>query len=79
MMDDQPGETLVLNGISIKWFDIFFPVPHKNIPGILSRSSFMASRKLLNKTVCVVGLGSVGLPLAQAFAEHLRTIGYRRD
>jgi UDPglucose 6-dehydrogenase/UDP-N-acetyl-D-galactosamine dehydrogenase len=39
----------------------------------------MASKKLLNKTVCVVGLGYVGLPLAQAFAEHLQTIGYRRD
>ena len=39
----------------------------------------MASKKLLNKTVCVVGLGYVGLPLAEAFAQHLRTIGYRRD
>lgn len=39
----------------------------------------MASKKILNKTVCVVGLGYVGLPLAKAFAEHLRTIGYRRD
>ena len=39
----------------------------------------MASKKLLNKTVCVVGPGYVGLPLAEAFAEHLRTIGYRRD
>jgi len=29
----------------------------------------MASRKLLNKTVCVVGPGYVGLPLARAFAE----------
>jgi UDP-N-acetyl-D-mannosaminuronate dehydrogenase len=32
------------------------------------------SKKLLNKTVCVVGLGYVGLPLAEAFSEHLRTI-----
>jgi len=39
----------------------------------------LASKKLLDKTVCVVGLGYVGLPLAEAFAEHLRTIGYRRD
>jgi len=39
----------------------------------------MASKKFLNKTVCVVGLGYVGLPLAGAFAEHLRTIGYRRN
>ena len=37
------------------------------------------SKKLLNKTVCVVGLGYVGLPLAEAFSEHLRTIGYRSD
>jgi len=56
-----------------------FPLPRENIPGISTRSSFMASKKLLNKTVCVVGLGYVGLPLAEAFAEHLRTIGYRRD
>ena len=30
-------------------------------------------------TVCVVGLGYVGLPLAEAFAQHLRVIGYRRN
>lgn len=39
----------------------------------------MASRKLLHKTVCVAGPGYEGLPLAEAFAEHLRTIGYRRN
>jgi UDP-N-acetyl-D-mannosaminuronate dehydrogenase len=39
----------------------------------------MASKKILNKTVCVVGLGYVGLPLAQDFSRHIRTIGYRRD
>jgi len=39
----------------------------------------VVSKKLLNKTVCVVGLGYVGLPLAQDFSEHIRTIGYRRD
>ena len=39
----------------------------------------MAPKKRLNKTVCVVGLGYVGLPLAEAFSEHLRTIGYRRN
>ncbi|MCX6698554.1 MAG: hypothetical protein NTV68_01290 [Methanomicrobiales archaeon] len=26
-----------------------------------------------------MGLGYVGLPLAQDFSEHIRTIGYRRD
>jgi len=30
-------------------------------------------------TVCVVGLGYVGLPLAEAFAQHLKVIGYRRN
>ena len=37
------------------------------------------SKKRLNKTVCVFGLGYVGLPLAQDFSAHIRTIGYRRD
>ena len=39
----------------------------------------MVSKKLLDKTVCVVGLGYVGLRLAEDFARHLRTIGYRRN
>ncbi|MCX6690775.1 MAG: hypothetical protein NTW33_01665 [Methanoregula sp.] len=39
----------------------------------------MASKTLLNKTVCIVGLGYVGLPLAQDFYEHIRTIGCRCD
>ena len=34
---------------------------------------------ITDKTVCVVGLGYVGLPLAEAFAAHMRTIGFRRD
>jgi UDP-N-acetyl-D-galactosamine dehydrogenase len=37
------------------------------------------SKKILNKTVCVFGLGYVGLPLAEDFSHHIRTIGYRRD
>jgi UDP-N-acetyl-D-galactosamine dehydrogenase len=37
------------------------------------------SKKCPDKTVCIVGLGYVGLPLAEAFSRHLRTIGYRRD
>lgn len=28
------------------------------------------------KTICVVGLGYVGLPLAEAFAKSLRVIGF---
>ena len=39
----------------------------------------MASKSLLNKTVCVVGPGYAGLPLALDFSGHIRTIGYRRD
>ncbi len=36
----------------------------------------MVSEELKNKTVCVVGLGYVGLPLAQAFSKYLGTIGF---
>jgi len=32
-----------------------------------------------NKTVCVVGLGYVGLPLAEAFSKHLKVIGFDID
>ena len=32
-----------------------------------------------HKTVCVVGLGYVGLPLANAFSKHLKTIGFDVD
>ena len=39
----------------------------------------MVSEDLKDKTVCVVGLGYVGLPLAEAFSQHLRTIGYDLD
>ena len=39
----------------------------------------MVQKPVNGKTVCVVGLGYVGLPLAQDFSEHIRTIGYRRD
>jgi len=31
------------------------------------------------KTVCIVGLGYVGLPLAEAFSKHLKTIGFDID
>ncbi len=39
----------------------------------------MVQRKITEKTVCVVGLGYAGLPLAEEFSRHIRTIGYRRD
>jgi len=37
------------------------------------------SHELNNKTVCVAGLGYVGLPLALAFSRHLKTIGFDVD
>ena len=39
----------------------------------------MAMKGITGLTVCVVGLGYVGLPLAEAFARHLKVIGYRRN
>ena len=39
----------------------------------------MVPKPVKNKIVCVVGLGYVGLPLAQDFSRHIRTIGFRRD
>jgi len=35
--------------------------------------------KLTDKTVCIAGLGYVGLPLALAFSRHLKTIGFDVD
>ena len=32
-----------------------------------------------DKTLCIVGLGYVGLPLAEAFSEHLKVIGFDID
>ena len=37
------------------------------------------SNNLNSKTVCVTGLGYVGLPLALAFSEHLETVGFDVD
>jgi len=37
------------------------------------------NNNLNNKTVCVAGLGYVGLPLALAFSRHLPTIGFDVD
>jgi UDP-N-acetyl-D-mannosaminuronate dehydrogenase len=31
---------------------------------------------MIDKKVCVVGVGYVGLPLAEAFAKHLKVIGF---
>ena len=32
-----------------------------------------------HKTVCIVGLGYVGLPLAETFSNHLKTVGFDID
>ncbi len=39
----------------------------------------MVQGSLNDTSVCVVGLGYVGYPLADAFSRHLRTIGYDLD
>jgi UDPglucose 6-dehydrogenase/UDP-N-acetyl-D-galactosamine dehydrogenase len=39
----------------------------------------MVHEKINNAVVCVVGLGYVGYPLAEAFSSHLRTLGYDND
>ena len=39
----------------------------------------MALSIVHNTTVCVVGMGYVGHPLAKAFSRHIRTIGYDLD
>ncbi len=37
--------------------------------------SHTPKKEIKDMTVCVVGLGYVGLPLAEAFARHLKVIG----
>jgi len=39
----------------------------------------MVPASVKGKTVCIVGLGYVGIPLAEAFARHLPTIGFDID
>lgn len=39
----------------------------------------MVPESLKNKIVCIVGLGYVGQPLAEAFTEHVQTIGFDID
>gem|GEM_PF-6383742 len=57
--------------------DIFLLDPKRYY---LSKGSIsLVPKSLLNKTVCVVGLGYVGLPLPEAFSRHMRTIRYRRN
>ena len=44
-----------------------------------SNRGFQMDHSLKNKTVCIAGLGYVGLPLALAFSRHLPTIGFDVD
>lgn len=39
----------------------------------------MVQKSVENITICVVGLGYVGFPLAEAFSRHYKTIGYDVD
>ncbi len=39
----------------------------------------MNSDEIKNKTLCVSGLGYVGLPLAEAYSKHIKTIGFDID
>jgi len=39
----------------------------------------MVSKSIKKSTVCVVGLGYVGYPLAEAFSRHIPTIGFDID
>ena len=44
-----------------------------------SLEALKRDKSMKHKTVCIVGLGYVGLPLAEAFARHLKVIGYDID
>ena len=39
----------------------------------------VSKTNLKEKVVCIVGLGYVGLPLAEAFSKHFRVIGFDID
>ncbi len=41
-----------------------------------SETSSINGDDIMNAVVCVVGLGYVGFPLAKAFSDHVRTLGY---
>ena len=36
----------------------------------------VSKTKVSDMTVCIVGLGYVGMPLAEAFAKHVHVIGF---
>lgn len=40
----------------------------------------MIDKSILNKAVlCIIGVGYIGLPLAEAFSKRLRVIGFDVD
>ena len=39
----------------------------------------VSKANLKGKVVCVVGLGYVGLPLAEVFSKHFKVIGFDVD
>ena len=39
----------------------------------------VAPLSIASKTVCIVGLGYVGYPLAEAFSRHIKTMGFDID
>jgi len=43
---------------------------------ISRKNSSLNNDKLKHKTICVVGLGYVGLPLASSFSHHFQVIGF---
>jgi len=47
-------------------YSIFFTAGENN-NGNFRKPPFVTSEKLLNETICVVGFGYVGTPLAEAF------------
>ena len=44
-----------------------------------SLEALKRDKSIKNKTVCIIGLGYVGLLLAEAFSKHLKTIGFDID
>lgn len=52
------------------------PRKRRNREPLLNNSVFGLKARVDKATVCIVGLGYVGLPLVEAFAKNLRVIGY---
>jgi UDPglucose 6-dehydrogenase/UDP-N-acetyl-D-galactosamine dehydrogenase len=48
----------------------------KSINNLSGYSNLYSKNNLAKKTVCIVGLGYVGLPLAEVFSKYFNVIGY---